>query len=100
LNIFANASDAGKQKKLLFGLFDQTQDVKQVAVEATVGLSRQDQVTLLQCHHLSLQGEQRARWLLDKRFKGFGKSPLTKYRENPDSMRAQLSTWTREILED
>jgi len=100
LNIFANASDAGKQKKLLFGLFDQTQDVKRVAVEATVGLSRQDQVILLECHHLSLQGEQRARWLRDKRFKGFGKSPLTKYRENPDSMRAQLSTWTREVLED
>ena len=100
LNKFAKSSDTFQQKKLLLGLFDLKQSLKSVAVEASSGLSKTDQKLLLECRRLGLEGEGRARWLLKQGFKGFGKSALTKYRENPDSMRAQISTWTREILED
>jgi hypothetical protein len=100
LNIFAKSSDTSRQKKLLFGLFDLKENLKSVAVEASSGLSRTDQQLLLQCRHLRLKGEARARCLQKYGFKGFGKSALTKYRENKNSMRAQISAWTSEILED
>jgi hypothetical protein len=100
LKIFSDSTDAGKQTKLLRGLFDLEEDLNGVAVEASTGLSRTDRDLLLTCHTLRLKGEKRARWLQNKGFEGFGKSALTKYRENPNSMRAQISTWTRELLND
>lgn len=100
LRIFSNSQDAEKQRKLLHGLFDLNQDMRKVVVESATGLSRKDQELLLDCHRLRLEGAERARWLQKHGFKAFGKSALTKYKENPDSMRAQLSKWTREVLED
>jgi hypothetical protein len=100
LKTFAESTDAEKQTKLLQGLFDLKEDLNGVAVEASTGLSRTDRDILLECRSLHLKGEKRARWLQDKGFKGFGKSALTKYRENQDSMRAQLSTWRRKLLND
>ena len=100
LNIFADPKYADQQRKLLRGLFDLEGDFKGLVVESSTGLSRKDQELLLECRRLDLKAEERARWLQKQAFKGFGKSALTKYRENPDSMRAQISTWTREILED
>jgi hypothetical protein len=100
LNIFAKSSDTSRQKKLLLGLFDLKENLKSVAVEASSGLSKTDQRLLLECRRLRLKGEARARCLQKYGFKGFGKSALTKYRENPDSMRAQISAWTSEIIED
>jgi hypothetical protein len=99
LRIFADSRDVDEQKRLLRGLFDLKQDLNGVAVESTVGLSSKDQKLLLDCHSLGLTGEQRARRLRDEGFKGFGKSPLTKHKEDPDSMRALLSKWTRQILD-
>jgi len=100
LQIFADSGDPDKQRKLFYGIFDLEQNLKSVAVESSPGLSRKDCELLLECHRLRLQGEKRARWLRTREFRGFGKSPLTKYRENSASMRAQLSTWTRELLGD
>ena len=100
LKIFADSTDAGQQTKLLHGLFNLEEDLNGVAVEQSMGLSRTDRDLLLTCHTLRLKGEKRARWLQGKGFEGFGKSALTKYRENPNSMRAQISTWTRELLND
>lgn len=100
LRMFAQSTNLDQQRKLLRGLFDLEQDLKSVVVETTLGLSRKDRELLLECHSLRLQGEKRARWLRQQGFNGFGMSPLRKYRENPDSMRAQLSTWTRELLND
>jgi len=100
LKIFAYSSERGKQRKLLQGLFDLKEDLNGVAVEASTGLSRKDRDLLLECRSLGLKAEKRARWLQNEGFEGFGKSALTKYRENPDSMRAQISTWTRKLLND
>jgi hypothetical protein len=100
LSIFVDSEDADKQRKLLRGLFDLKQKLKGLVVESSTGLSRADQETLIECRRLRLKAEARARWLQKQGFKGFGKSPLTKYRENPDSMRAQISAWTNGILED
>ena len=100
LKIFADSTDAGKQTKLLQGLFNLEEDLSSVAVGISTGLSRTDRDLLLECRILRLKGEKRARWLQNKGFEGFGKSSLTKYRENPNSMRAQISTWTRELLND
>jgi len=100
LKIFADSTDAGKQTKLLQELFNLKEDLNGVAAEASTGLCRTDRDLLLECRSLRLRGEKRARWLQNKGFDGFGKSVLTKYRENPDSMRAQISTWTRELLND
>lgn len=100
LRIFSNSRDAEKQRKLLHGLFDLKQDLRKIVVESTTALSRKDQELLLDCHRLRLEGEERARWLRKHGFKAFGKSALTKYRENPNAMRAQLSKWTREVLGD
>jgi hypothetical protein len=107
LDIFGGTNDIDKQGKLVRRLFDLKENFKEIAVEATTGpsrstkgLSRADRVLLLECRRLRLKGEARARWLQKHRFKGFGKSPLTKYRENPHSMRAQISAWTSVILED
>jgi len=100
LRIFADSTDSDKQKRLLRGLFDVAADLKSIAVETATGLSRKDQELLLECHRLRLKGESRARWMQERGFKGFGKSVLTKFRQNPNSMRAQISTWTREILND
>jgi hypothetical protein len=90
LKIFADSTDAGQQTKLLHGLFNLEEDLNGVAVETSMGLSRTDRDLLLTCHTLRLKGEKRARWLQGKGFEGFGKSALTKYRENPNSMRAQI----------
>jgi hypothetical protein len=100
LNIFVESKDADKQRKLLRGLFDLNEKLNDVVVESSMGLSRADQELLIECRRLRLKAEARARWLQEHGFKGFGKSALTKYRENPDSMRAQISAWTSEILED
>ena len=100
LDIFQDSRDADKQRKLLRGLFDLEENLKGLAVETSTGLSRADRNLLIDCRRLRLKAEARARWLKEHGFKGFGKSPLTKYRENPDSMRAQISAWTSEILED
>jgi hypothetical protein len=100
LRIFADSTDRDKQKRLLRGLFDVAEDLRSIAVETATGLSRKDQELLLECDRLRLKGESRARWLQERGFKGFGKSVLTKFRQNPNSMRAQISTWTREILHD
>jgi hypothetical protein len=100
LNIFVDSKDADKQKKLLRGLFDLKEKLNGLVVESSTGLSRADQELLIECRRLRLKAEARARWLQERGFKGFGKSVLTKYRENPDSMRAQISAWTSEILED
>ena len=100
LRIFTNSTDSEKQKRLLRRLFDLKEDLKTVAVETSTSLSRKDREILLECHRLRLKGEKRARWLQKMDFKGFGKSALTKFRENSDSMRAQISTWIREILDD
>jgi hypothetical protein len=100
LNIFVESKDADKQRKLLRGLFDLNEKLNDVVVESSTGLSRADQELLIECRRLRLKAEARARWLQEHGFKGFGKSALTKYRENPDSMRAQISAWTSEILED
>jgi hypothetical protein len=100
LDIFQDSRDADKQRKLLRGLFDLEENLKGLAVETSTGLSRADRNLLIDCRRLRLKAEARARWLQEHGFKGFGKSPLTKYRENPDSMRAQISAWTSEILED
>jgi len=100
LNIFEGSKDADKQRKLLRGLFDLKENLKGLAVEASAGLSRTDRDLLLECRSLRLKGEVRARWLQKHGFKGFGKSAVTKFRENPNSMRAQISTWTAELLED
>jgi hypothetical protein len=100
LNIFGGSTDADKQRKLLRDIFNLKEKLKGFAAEASTGLSRADCDLLIECRVLRLKAEQRARWLQKKGFKGFGKSALTKYRENPDSMRAQISAWTSEILED
>jgi len=100
LKIFADSTNLDQQRKLVRGLFDLEQDLKSVVVETSTGLSRKDRELLLECHRLRLKGEKRARWLREHEFQGFEKSPLTKYREHPDSMRAQLSTWTRQVLDD
>lgn len=100
LRIFVDSTNLDQQRKLLRGLFDVEQHLKSVVVETSTGLSRKDRELLLECHLLRLKGEKRARWLREHEFQGFEKSPLTKYRENPDSMRAQLSTWTRQLLDD
>jgi hypothetical protein len=99
VNMFVDSNDTEKQGELIRGLFDPGENVKGIAARASTGLSRKDRELLLECRDLSLKGEARARWLQEHGFKGFGKSPLTKYRENPDSMRAQLSAWTSFILE-
>jgi hypothetical protein len=98
--IFTDSTDRDKQKRLLRGLFDVAEDLRSIAVETTTGLSRKDRELLLECHRLRLKGESRARWLQARGFRGFGKSVLAKFRQNPNSMRAQISTWTREILHD
>lgn len=100
LKIFTDSTDAEKQTKLLLGLFDLDESLNGLAVEASTGLSRTDRETLLECLSLHLKGEKRARWLQGKGFEGFGKSPLTKYGENSNSLRAQISTWTRQLLND
>jgi hypothetical protein len=100
LKVFADSTDNERQSNVLRGLFDLEQDLKTVAVEISMSLSRSDREILLECHRLRLRGETRARWLQKMGFKGFGKSALTKFRESPDSMRAQISTWTREVLND
>jgi hypothetical protein len=100
LNIFAGSEDAAPQRKLIRGLFDLEENLKGLAVESSTGLSRKDRELLIECRRLRLKAESRARWLQEHGFKGFGKSALTKYRENPASMRAQISAWTSEILED
>ena len=100
LNIFIESKDANKQRKLLRGLFDLNEKLNHVVVESATGLSRADQELLIECRRLRLKAEARARWLQERGFKGFGKSALTKYRENPDSMRAQISAWTSDLLED
>ncbi|HXM98106.1 MAG TPA: hypothetical protein VN982_06490 [Candidatus Dormibacteraeota bacterium] len=89
-----------RQKRLLQGLFDLTESLKGLAVETSTGLSRKDRELLLECRDLGLKAEARARWLQKSGFKGFGKSALTKFGENPNSMRAQISTWTTELLEE
>ena len=99
LNIFVESKDADKQRKLLRGLFDLKEKLNGLVVESSTGLSRADQ-EFIECRRLRLKAEARARWLQQHGFKGFGKSALTKYRENADSMRAQISAWTSEILED
>lgn len=100
LSIFANPKDADQQRKVLRGLFDLEENLKGIAVETSTGLSRADRELLIDCRRLRLKAEARARWLQEHGFKGFGKSALTKYRENPDSMRAQISAWTSEVLEE
>jgi hypothetical protein len=100
LNLFEDSKDANKQRKMLRGLFDLKEKLNGLVVESSTGLSRADQELLIECRRLRLKAEARARWLQEKGFKGFGKSALTKYRENPDSMRALISAWTSEILEE
>jgi hypothetical protein len=100
LNVYVDSKDADKQRKLLRSLFDLEENLKGLAVETSTGLSRADRDLLIECRRLRLKAEARARWLQRQGFKGFGKSALTKYRENPDSMRAPISAWTSEILEE
>jgi len=100
LNNFVDSKDADKQRKLLRGLFDLKEKLNGLVVESSTGLSRGDQELLIECRRLRLKAEARARWLQEQGFKGFGMSALTKYRENPDSMRAQISAWTSELLKD
>jgi hypothetical protein len=99
LRAFADSRSAGEQRNLLQKLFDLEDKLSGVTVGATNDLSRGDRGLLLECRRLRLRAKNRAQWLEDHGFKGFGKSPLSKFRENPDSMRAQINTWTREILE-
>jgi hypothetical protein len=97
LRTFGKTSDEEKQRKLLRRLFDLEEDWKDLAAQTRTGLSPADRESLKASHEIGLTGEERARWLTQNKFKGFGMSPLTKFREAPDSFRALISKWMKNI---
>jgi hypothetical protein len=98
LRTFGKTSDEEKQRKLLRSLFDLEEDWKDLAAQTRTGLSHADCESLKASREMGLNGEERALWLRDNDFKGFGMSPLTKYRKEPDAFRAAISKWTNKIL--
>jgi len=107
LDEFARLPSPEEQRALIRKLFDPFKNLHTVIADAEEcrqekprKLSRQDKNLLVECLRLRLRGPGRAKWLAEKGFRGFGKSPLERYEEARDSMRAQLNRWTREAIEE